>query len=302
MQDRPAFAALPMLSILIGVLAMALAGPIILLAQHAGVGFLAIPTWRLLAVAAILFPFCARAFFGDIVKLTWRERLALFVAGTLYGGHFALFTVAFAYTTKESVVVLIGAQPLMAAAVGAAFLRERITGAMMASSVVALVGLGLFVAEDFQFDPSHLIGDAMVLACGLLIVICYSVGRRLRAKTSLVAYLCWLYFLGGLTCLACALIARDPLWGYSFDGWMWLIVAIIVPTLIGHSMFHYAVKYVNVFYINLAILGEPVVALLFMTALQPYVQAFAKSELTVLKIVGTVLLLLGVAAGLRSKR
>jgi drug/metabolite transporter (DMT)-like permease len=220
----------------------------------------------------------------------------------MYGLHFGLFNLAFLHTSKESVVVLLGAQPLMAALMGALLLREKITAKMLAASAVAIVGLLVFAWHDYTFDSSHLFGDALVLACGVAIVLSYTAGRKLRPRMSLLGYLWALYMLGGLTCLAGALVSGDPLWGYADDQWMWLGLAVLIPTLVGHSLFHYVVKYVPVFYVNLTILGEPIIALLIMYLLRDQFAVFDRSTLDPLQIVGGVLLLAGVAIGLLAGR
>jgi drug/metabolite transporter (DMT)-like permease len=194
--------------------------------------------------------------------------------------------------------MLLAAQPLIAMAVGRIFLGEVITPSMLAATGISLLGLGVFAWNDYLFDPKYLVGDALVLACGLLIVISYAIGRRLRPKMSLFGYLLALYAMGGLTCLAAALVAQQPLWGFHWVNWYYLGCAVLIPTLIGHSMFHYVVKYVPIFYVNLAVLAEPVIAIVVMMAFRERFAVFQASELTTLQGVGGAILVAGVAFGL----
>jgi len=289
----------PFFALLLGMLAVATAPPLILLAD---IPPFALAAWRLLCVALLLLPFVAGAIRRDLKKLSGRELTYLLASGVLYGVHFGLFNLAFAHTTKESVVVLLGAQPLMAAAVGALWLNEKITRVMLAASMLAIGGLLIFAWHDYTFDASNLVGDALVLACGLAIVLSYSAGRKLRPRMSLRGYLGALYLIGGATCLLSALIAGDALFGYARHQWSWLLAAILIPTLVGHSLFHYVVKYVPVFYVNLTILGEPILALLMMYLLRERFAVFRESSLTPLQIVGGLMLLVGVGIGLLSGR
>jgi drug/metabolite transporter (DMT)-like permease len=259
---------------------------------------LALPAWRLLSVTALLAPVAIPRLAADWRGLTASERWRLLLSGVLYGGHFAAFTAAFAFTSKESGVVLLAPQPLLAAGVGALFLGEPITRAMVGSSFVAIGGLVVFVWHDVELDPRSLIGDGLVLVCGVLIVACYAMGRRLRHRMTLAGYLTALYAIGGVTCLAAALVAGDPLGGYAWDQWVWLGCAVLVSTLVGHSAFHYAVKFVPVFHVNLTILGEPVLALIVMAALRDRFAVFRASSLGLHQAFGGALLLLGVGLGL----
>lgn len=290
---------LPALALLAGTLAVATAPPLILLA---GVPAFALAAWRLLAVALILLPVALLPLLRDLRKLSRRDVCWLAASGALYGLHFGLFNLAFSHTSKESVVVLLGAQPLIAAAIGALWLSEPITRRMLLASAIAIGGLGLFVWHDYTFDAAHLVGDGLVLLCGIAIVASYSIGRRLRPRMSLPGYLTALYWVGGITCLAVALAKGDPLWGYGQDQWFWLGLAVLVPTLVGHSLFHYVVKYVPVFYVNLTILGEPILSLLIMYALRHDYAVFRDSTLTPLQLAGGLLLMTGVAVGIWKRK
>jgi drug/metabolite transporter (DMT)-like permease len=285
----------PFLALLVGLLAVSLAAPFILLSH---IGAFALPAWRLLSVAVILLPLALPRLRADLAALTPGERWRLLLSGVLYGAHFAAFTGAFDYTTKESAVMLLAGQPLLGAVVGALFLGERITAGMIGASVVAIAGLAVFVQHDVSLEPRALVGDGLVLLCGLLIVACYAMGRRLRARMGLATYLLALYVGGGATCLAAALVAGDPLWGYAPAQWFWLGAAVVVSTLVGHSAFHYAVKFVPVFHVNLTILGEPAIALVVMAALSERYPEFSASRLDLQQGVGGALLLLGVFLGL----
>lgn len=289
----------PFIAMLLGMVAVATAAPLILLAD---VPPFALAAWRLLGVGLVLLPFVGLHLLRDMKQLSGREHVYLWTSGLLYGLHFALFNLAFEHTSKESVVVLLGAQPLMAAGVGFLWLKEEITRTMIFASAVAIAGLLLFVWHDYRFDASHLIGDALVLACGLAIVLSYSAGRKLRPRMTLRGYLGSLYLIGGVTCVICAIPAGDALWGYADHQWFWLGLTVLVPTLIGHSLFHYVVKYVPVFYVNLTILGEPILALVLMYLLRAQYAVFAESTLDLLQIIGGALLLVGVGIGLTAGR
>lgn len=287
--------ALPTLALVVGVLAVSTAPVLILLT---GLEPYALATWRLLCVAAILTPLGGWRLWQDFKKLSARDRTLLVTSGVLYGAHFGLFNLAFFHTSKESVVVLLAVQPMIAAAVGAIWLSERFTSTMLWSSLVAGAGLVVFVWHDYRFDAAHLVGDALVIVCGLAIVLSYSFGRVLRPRMSLGGYLGALYWIGGLTMLATALLAGNAMSGYTHDQWFWLALAVLIPTLIGHSLFHYVVKYVPVFYVNLTILGEPIISLVIMYSLRKHYTVFQSSTLTIEQLVGGTLLLLGVGIGL----
>ncbi len=57
-----------------------------------------------------------------------------------------------------------------------------------------------------------------------------------------------------------ALFAGAPLWGYSGETWFWLWVMTLGPQILGHTVFNWALKYVDASVISGTILAEPVVS------------------------------------------
>jgi drug/metabolite transporter (DMT)-like permease len=47
---------------------------------------------------------------------------------------------------------------------------------------------------------------------------------------------------------------------YSANQWFWLGMIVLVPTIMGHTMFYWVVKYFRVITINLSVLTEPIIA------------------------------------------
>jgi len=54
------------------------------------------------------------------------------------------------------------------------------------------------------------------------------------------------------------LVTGEPLTGYSSADWFWFIMLAIIPTLLGHSLFNWAVKYISTNVISMSILFEPI--------------------------------------------
>jgi drug/metabolite transporter (DMT)-like permease len=68
------------------------------------------------------------------------------------------------------------------------------------------------------------------------------------------------YASASVTLLPAALFAGTPLWGYSEETWFWLWVMTLGPQILGHTVFNWALKYVDASIISGTILAEPVVS------------------------------------------
>ena len=79
-----------------------------------------------------------------------------------------------------------------------------------------------------------------------------------------------------------------PILGYSKVTYLWFLLLAVVPQLIGHSSFNWALGYLPVSYVTIAAIGEPVAA----TALAWII---LHESPTWLQIVGGALCLAGIS-------
>jgi drug/metabolite transporter (DMT)-like permease len=55
-------------------------------------------------------------------------------------------------------------------------------------------------------------------------------------------------------------ITGQQVGGFSWDAYLWVVMLGLVPQLIGHSAFNYALGYLPAAFVTLVILAEPVVS------------------------------------------
>ena len=70
------------------------------------------------------------------------------------------------------------------------------------------------------------------------------------------------YSAAALTLLVAALLFEARLWGYSGETWFWLWAITLGPQILGHTVFNWALRYVEASIISGTILAEPVVSAL----------------------------------------
>ncbi len=287
----------PIATLLVGTVAISSAAVLIVLAALPPE---AIAVWRLGTTTLVFAPFASRRMRAELATLDRGARLALVAGGITFGLHFVWFPMGFQKTSYESTVLLLVSQPVIAALVGALFLGEAITRSMLVSMALAAVGLVVLVWNDYRFEPAQLVGDVIVLGSCVAIVTTRALARRLRQRLSFASYVCAISAIGvavaslGAARRGVALTHPDP----HGTEWAALALLLLVPTIGGHTVFHYAVKYVRVFYVNLVILAEPVIAIWMKHALAPWFEVFRGSLPTRAHWLGGALLFAGVGIGL----
>jgi len=70
------------------------------------------------------------------------------------------------------------------------------------------------------------------------------------------------YSAAALTLLAAAIPFEVRLWGYSGETWLWIWAITLGPQIMGHTVFNWALRYVEASIISGTILAEPVVSAL----------------------------------------
>ena len=267
-------------------------------AQSAGVSSLSISALRLLLASAVLMPFAFAQSAREIRALSKHDLLLAIAAGGLLAAHFATWISSLAYTSVASSTALVTTNPIWIALASVLLFRERIRGGLIAAIGFALCGsVFIFLAEGggASAQPNPPLGNALALIGSLAVSGYLLIGRVLRRHLSLLAYIWLVYSSAALALVVVALIANEPLWGFSAAAWVLLFALALGPQLLGHTIFNWALKQVSATFIALAILGEPLGSAIL--ALILFDEGFS-----FLQIVGFVLLLVGIYLGARSER
>jgi drug/metabolite transporter (DMT)-like permease len=155
--------------------------------------------------------------------------------------------------------------------------------AIVGGLLIALTGTGSAARSD---DP--LLGGALSLIGAITVAVYLIIGRKLRPRLPLVPYIWSVYGIAALLLGAIALVSGMTFTGYSANAYLWLLALGVIPQLIGHSSFNYALAYLPATYISLATQVEPIGSAIFAFIL------FAEMPQP-LQIVGSVVILIGVS-------
>lgn len=253
---------------------------------------LIIATYRMMLASLMLTPFACS-------QKTWRgwERDDLgwfFISGLLLSLHFAFWIASLKYTSVASSVVLVTTHPIFVGIGGWLFLKERLGLNLIFGIALSVLGSGLISYGDMSLSREAFMGDGLALlgaiaASGYLLV-----GRKMRKGQVLLSYIFPVYSTAGLLLILFALIFQESFWGYSSSTYLYLFLLALVPQLIGHTTFNWALKYLPASAVAIATLGEPIGSTLL--------AYFILSEgLTIWKVIGGVSIFAGILIALRKK-
>ncbi len=287
--------------LLLGILGVSSASLLIRFAQHEAPS-LVIAAFRMAFSGLILLPFTFPKHTAELRKLTRTELTLAALGGLLLAIHFASWILSLEYTSVASSVVLVTTNPLWVALLAPIFLKERLTPAVLLGMLVALVGsvvvgisnsclqagLGLQCPPLSEFIQGQgFWGDFLALVGAWTGAGYILIGRRLRPTLSLTPYIFLVYGLAALVLVAMVGFSGLPAFGFSPIIYVYMLLLALLPQLVGHSSFNWALASLPASYVSIALLAEPVGS----TILAFFFLAETPSSL---KIFGGILILAGI--------
>jgi drug/metabolite transporter (DMT)-like permease len=220
---------------------------------------LAIALWRCALGAAVLLP---PALLGRDPFPKGRAFHVGIASGVALGAHFGFWISSLDYTSVAASVVLVSTQPVFVAVLAYLLFGERTTPLSFLGIVVAITGTAV-IAVDGSVGSAAVLGNVLALIGAVTVAVYVLIGRSSRTGgIGVLPYSVVVYAAAAATLLPVALVFGVPLWGYSGQTWFWLAAITFGPQLMGHTVFNWALRYVQASIISGTILAEPVIAAL----------------------------------------
>ncbi len=220
---------------------------------------LAIAFYRMALATLLLAPPALTFKRSELLSLTRKEWLLLLIGGLFLAVHFGAWITSLKYIPIATSAVLVNSHPLFVVIAAWLFLGEKPTRLSIIGTIAGLLGM-LIIGRDGLTAEFALFGDALAVIGALAVVGYFIIGRKVRERLSLLGYVMPLYTACSLFLLVWALATRTPLFPFSPAVWLYFLALAIVPTILGHTVFNWAIKHVRPSTISVTFLGEPVIA------------------------------------------
>ena len=220
---------------------------------------LAIASYRLLFATLILLPFYIRS--GGIRKLRESPRkdvLTLMAVGVVLALHFASWITSLSLTSVASSVIFVHADPIFVAAVSHFVFKERINRGTLLGIVVAFAGATIIAIGDAGIGEANLYGDLLALLGAVMLGIYILAGRRLRQSLDLVSYVTPVYAASAVVLILGSVVTGTRLAPFPPREYILFIALAVVPMIFGHTVYNWALRYVEASVVSISLLGEPV--------------------------------------------
>ncbi len=296
----------PYLVLFGGVLMAASASILIRLAQDLGLPSTTIAAGRMGMAALVLQPLMLWFARDQVRHIRRRDLLLGLASGAMLALHFTAWISSLEYTSVASSAALVATNPLWVALAALFIFREKLPLVALAGVLLTVAGSVLIGLSDSGASaaPNALLGDGLALIGAITGSAYFLIGRELRGRLSLLAYIWLVYSTAAVLLAAVALLdgrgapvaaTGSTLLGYPLAGVVLMAGLALGPQLLGHTAFNWSLRYLSATFVATAILGEPIGSALLAFFL--FNEQFAP-----LQLVGFVILLVGIAVATRAEQ
>ena len=233
---------------------------------------LVIAALRLTCATLLLAPLAITGHREELRSLTRTEITLGVVSGLFLAVHFATWISSLEYTSVASSVVFVSTGPLWVALLSPVLLNERLRRAAIFGLVIAILGGALIgVSDACTWDGGlecpalgqvlqgpAMWGNFLALAGAWTVSGYLIIGRKLRAKMSLIPYIFLVYGMSAMALLIIMFVAGHSPLGYPARTYGWIFLLAAFPQLIGHSTYNWVLRYIPATLVAITTLVEPI--------------------------------------------
>jgi len=229
-----------------------------ILIKFTGAGPLPNAFYRMALAAIILaIPSTARTI-RTLRTLNRKQIGLLFLSGFVLGLHFATWVTSLFYTTISNSIILVSTNPVFVLIMERLFFKEKVPVRSVIGMSAAMLGMLVISGGDISLGREYIIGDILAVIGAVCVAVYLIIGRTLRSHIDNLSYTFPVYSAAAVTILICALINGDNLISYPAKTWLLFLLLALIPTLMGHSLYNWLLKYMPAHLVATTVLGEPI--------------------------------------------
>lgn len=248
------------------------------------VSSIVISLWRLVFASVAVWIY---SLFKTQSRIKKQNIIPFVLSGFLLCLHFVCFYQAVKLTSIANATLLGITAPMFTLLIERFVFKRIFKKIVFIGFAVALVGTIMITGMNFSLTTDSELGKLYGLAAALCIAIVYLLANKIRTDTSTVSYTRLLYLIAAMLLFVIATTNGENIFELNKSDYLWLLALGLIPTILGHSLLYYGIKFTSPTIIASVPLGEPVIAsiLAWMIFLE---------KVPFITLVGGVLILFGV--------
>ncbi len=243
------------IGLVVGIISVSFASIFIRLADAPA---LVIGAYRLTIASLVLTPVAWSRVRKELLSLSRRDLALAILSGLFLGAHFATWIASLEYTSVAASVVLVSTSPLFVGVASHFLYGEKLSPLKILGILLAMAGASIIGMGGFEVSLGALWGDILALLGAMAVSGYFLIGKGLRRRLSILAYIYPTYWTAAISLILASLAAGHPFTGYTPRTYLMFILLALIPQILGHSSFNWALRYLSSTLVTVATLGEPV--------------------------------------------
>ena len=214
--------------------------------------------WRMFFSSLFLWVYS----YGEKQQTTKKNKAYTVFAGVFLGLHFALFFLGVRNTSVANATLLANTGPIFTSFFSFAS-GNRIEKSVWIGLLFALVGVSIVQVYGTTSGENNTFGNFLSLSSGLCMAITYIFAFEVRKETKNIIYGRSVFFVSSITIGVFSFFYGSSLFDFSLKDIPWFLFLGLVPSILGHNLLNYSIKYFSPTAISSIPLGEPIMASFF---------------------------------------
>ena len=252
-RDRPSLH--PLIALSVGIAAVS-TGAIFVRAADAPA--LVTAAYRVGIASLILLPLAWFTARDELSTLKGKDFGWTVISGGFLAAHFATWIASLDHTSVANSVILVNTNPVWVGLLTPLITRDRLRAGTIGCILLSVTGGIIIGWGDFASGGKALWGDALALMGSIFAAVYLLLGRNLRRRIGLVAYISLCYGSAALFLWLAVGVSGQPVTGFSGVTWGAFLGMALFSQLVGHTSYNWALKWVPTSTVAISLLGEPI--------------------------------------------
>ena len=215
--------------------------------------------WRMLLASFFLWSY-SLLYFKNLKGLSYSNKIRTSLAGILLGIHFIFFFEAIKITTIANATFLGTLAPFFTLIIELVLFKRHYKKIVYIGLLISLIGTLFVLTNNFDLSSRFTIGNIYAILCSLAISISFLIAEKVRDTEGTIEYTRMLYGIAALTIFIIGsfytqtfiIIEKTEVVGFVFLA--------LIPSILGHNIFYYCLKFTTPTIVGTIPLGEPIIA------------------------------------------
>ncbi len=232
---------------------------------------------------------------GTLKVPSVRMGLLAATCGLLFAADIAFWNLSIQLTTATQGTLLTNLAPIWVGLIAFLFFKNKPRRSFWIGTVFAIAGIVIFIGVNVFLTLSFDRGFILGIFSGFFYALYILLSKEVLNKMEVVSFITLSSTISALFLLVINIVADQPLWGFSTNAWISLLIQGLVSQLLAWLLISYATKRMRATRLSLSLLSQVV----FASILAWFILG---EVITIEKAIGGVLILVGIAITFYEKK